>query len=546
MKKIILIGLFILSVTGSYAQRPIKLQNEADSISYAVGFLTGYSISEKFPGIEKLIVPATFDYAFKATLAGEMPFMDENKAERFVEEYFEVLKKQLWKENREAGERFLETNRSNADVYVTRSGLQYKILHPGSDDNERPREYDDMIISYVGKTISGTVFDEEEDLNTYPANLNDGLNEGTQLMSPGAKYIFYIPYKLAYGENAQGKLPPYSTAVFEVEMASMTRDHSYYDEEEGSAVSLGEDTDESEPISREAGDYIASTLTEAHLNVRINGYDSDEYVSTYETEGFKIILTGDKTIVLDSRDREIFRNTLDEEENSYDQYYLTEFRSKNGTGPVFLVLDMGFSHGSFYGSMVYKIENGTLSQVPEFLNLVTFDRNDSDEHYGRLTPVLDLYQNSGVTLFCFAAQVLSYNPAGIEIFVPGEDFHYRYENGSLTEAGPALNLSYFTNRELIDQFRENHDYRIWHSEKGDVNGDGKADFVIFVYENETIYVCQFDGNKLGKIEEFDLPYDYSIDRSSRVLRNGAITVERDDNDAIKRLTVHNGNLVEKE
>jgi len=48
-----------------------------------------------------------------------------------------------------------------------------------------------------------------------------GWEEGLQLMKPGAKYEFFIPSDLAYGERAVSTIPANSTLIFEVELISV-------------------------------------------------------------------------------------------------------------------------------------------------------------------------------------------------------------------------------------------------------------------------------------------------------------------------------------
>ncbi|MGG6549481.1 UNVERIFIED_CONTAM: FKBP-type peptidyl-prolyl cis-trans isomerase, partial [Prevotella sp. 15_C9] len=77
-----------------------------------------------------------------------------------------------------------------------------------------------------GTLVDGTKFDSNYDRGT-PATfgLNQviaGLTEGVQLMGEGAKYLFFIPYHLGYGERGAGaSIPPYAALIFVVELLEL-------------------------------------------------------------------------------------------------------------------------------------------------------------------------------------------------------------------------------------------------------------------------------------------------------------------------------------
>jgi FKBP-type peptidyl-prolyl cis-trans isomerase len=120
-----------------------------------------------------------------------------------------------------AGKKFLEDNAKNEGVKTTASGLQYKVLDEGY--GTKPKANHTVTVHYRGTLIDGTEFDSSykrgEPISFALNRVIAGWTEGLQLMKTGAKYEFYIPYNLAYGERgAGGVIPPYATLIFEVEL----------------------------------------------------------------------------------------------------------------------------------------------------------------------------------------------------------------------------------------------------------------------------------------------------------------------------------------
>ena len=119
------------------------------------------------------------------------------------------------------GEDFLKANQTAEGVVTLPSGLQYKVLKEGS--GKKPKATDQVKCHYEGTLIDGTVFDSSYrrgEPAVFPLNgVIAGWTEGVQLMSEGAKFRFFIPFNLAYGENGAGNsIPPYAALIFDVEL----------------------------------------------------------------------------------------------------------------------------------------------------------------------------------------------------------------------------------------------------------------------------------------------------------------------------------------
>lgn len=116
---------------------------------------------------------------------------------------------------------FLARNKLVKGVFTTPSGLQYMILRQG--DGVRPKPGQRVKVHYVGTLLDGKKFDSSYDRGQ-PAEFGldqviKGWSEGVAMMPVGAKYRFWIPAALGYGENGAGTdIPPNATLVFDVEL----------------------------------------------------------------------------------------------------------------------------------------------------------------------------------------------------------------------------------------------------------------------------------------------------------------------------------------
>ena len=127
--------------------------------------------------------------------------------------------------NAKMGADFLASNAKKSGVVVTRSGLQYEIVKQGS--GKSPKANSKVKVNYEGRLIDGTVFDSsiarQQPAEFMVSHVIEGWSEGLMLMKEGAKYRFYIPSKLAYGDIGSGDaIGPNSTLIFDVELLEVS------------------------------------------------------------------------------------------------------------------------------------------------------------------------------------------------------------------------------------------------------------------------------------------------------------------------------------
>ncbi len=240
MKKIVL-GLTcgVLSMYGAAYAAPAKSTKKASSspassinensselqkVGYSFGYIMGKSNTEAVKDLDV----NTFIQGFRDGYAGKPAGLSEEQMKAALLEYkhnqeaqdMKVFEQQ-GKVNSDAGAKFLAENAKKPGITTTASGLQYEVIKQGT--GKRPTAKAKVTVHYEGKLIDGTVFDSSIDRGepiTFPLDqVIAGWTEGLQLMQEGAKYRFFIPAKLGYGETGAGNtIGPNSTLIFDVEL----------------------------------------------------------------------------------------------------------------------------------------------------------------------------------------------------------------------------------------------------------------------------------------------------------------------------------------
>ena len=221
MKKITILSIvFSLFISGLWAQNQMS---KMDSVSYNLGILIAQNLKRQGLGE---VNPTQLAKGVADALAGVS--VDLAKCNESVSEYLQAMQVQKAKENAKKfegniaeGKKFLDENKKRPGVVTTASGLQYEVLKPGT--GAKPTAKDKVTVHYHGTLLDGSIFDSSVNRGQ-PATFGvtqviQGWVEGLQLMPLGAKYKFFIPYDLGYGDQGAGEdIGPYSTLVFEVEL----------------------------------------------------------------------------------------------------------------------------------------------------------------------------------------------------------------------------------------------------------------------------------------------------------------------------------------
>ena len=233
---VLIIGLSLAACTSKPAGDAIPKEfqpsrSQVDSVSYLLGinfgsFMANYDFGKDMNYSE--IVRGIKDFVNAEGDFQDPDFVkqfkvDPNQMNDLFNRYLENRRQGVAAAAKEKSEKFLADNAKKADVVTTESGLQYKILEPGSD--VKPGPQDTVWVRYKGTLIDGTVFDQvAEDADPIRLTLNrvvPGWTEGLQLVGEGGKIQLFIPSELGYGEQGTQGIPGNSALLFDVELTKV-------------------------------------------------------------------------------------------------------------------------------------------------------------------------------------------------------------------------------------------------------------------------------------------------------------------------------------
>ena len=218
----------------------VSLSTFKDSLSYSIGINIGKNLPA-YADIDKDLVQKGLDDFFE----NNEPLLDAAARQQVLREFNVSMAElerdemraqgeehqRLSRENKIAGQEFLDENKTKEGVLVRRSNLQFKKITTGTGTVP---DYDDVVsVQYNGYLIDGHKFDSSYDRGNaaiFPVKgVIAGWTEILQIMPVGSKWEVYIPYNLAYGERGiQGPekgtyvIPPSATLIFEIELLGIS------------------------------------------------------------------------------------------------------------------------------------------------------------------------------------------------------------------------------------------------------------------------------------------------------------------------------------
>jgi FKBP-type peptidyl-prolyl cis-trans isomerase FklB len=212
-----LIGVIIMQDVSAQRSKKQKLENQIDSVSYAIG--VSFASSVKSQNITDLNLEKIY-LAINDILKNDQAKMTAKESQSIIQSYMLFLQEEIKNNNLIKANVFLEDNKSKEGIITLPSGLQYQVLKEG--EGQSPAAFNRVITHYKGSLLDGTEFDNSYErgkpITFGVTRVIKAWQEALQLMKPGAKWKLFVHPDLAYGEQGKGQIPANALLIFEIEL----------------------------------------------------------------------------------------------------------------------------------------------------------------------------------------------------------------------------------------------------------------------------------------------------------------------------------------
>jgi FKBP-type peptidyl-prolyl cis-trans isomerase FklB len=201
----------------------ITAQSEGQKIGMQV-------VQRMLPGINEQVFgedstqslnKAQFLAGFLAAAQNQKLLMKKDDVQMYVQAKTAAVQAKVNEPIKAKNQAYLDKNKTAPGVVTTASGLQYKVVKEGA--GVKPALGDTVLVNYALTDVDGKKIQNHDSIPFVVGNVIPGWNEGVQMMSPGSKYTFYIPYNLAYGEQGQRpNIGPFATLIFDVDLLKVS------------------------------------------------------------------------------------------------------------------------------------------------------------------------------------------------------------------------------------------------------------------------------------------------------------------------------------
>lgn len=214
------------------AETPATSPQDAQQVAFNIGAVSSGSIAQQMGARVEDFTLSAVARGYQDAINQVEPQFTQQEMTDAVNAYFEpkqqaaMQRKQAQNTaqataNKQKAVAFLEENAKKDGVITLPSGLQYEVLQAGNGD--QPTASSTVTTHYKGMLQDGTVFDSSfkrgEPASFRLNQVIQGWQEGIPLMKQGAKYRFFIPSELGYGDQGMGtSIPPGALLIFEVEL----------------------------------------------------------------------------------------------------------------------------------------------------------------------------------------------------------------------------------------------------------------------------------------------------------------------------------------